>query len=176
MNNNYFILKQYIIKTWIIILLKRESIMKLVINTNTNTCRMYSYNKHPPQLILVKEISHPENKLKNSDITSDRSGHYKARLSGRGAYSPHMEAKEINIDNFSREIASELNKERIKQDYDELIVIANPHMNGLLAKHIDKHVKDLIVNTIEKDLLELHERELLDYLQAHSYPKSSYRK
>lgn len=142
--------------------------MKLVVNTNTNTCRFYNYVKHPAQLTLLKEINHPENKLRSGDITSDRPGHYKAGQSAHGAYSPHMEAKEIEIDNFSREIVNELNIERIKKEYDELIIISAPHMNGLLFQHINKHVKDLVINNIEKNLLHLSDHELLNFLQTHT--------
>jgi protein required for attachment to host cells len=141
--------------------------MKLVINANTNICRIYHYVKYPAQLTPLHEISHPENKLKSGDMTSDRSGHYKAGAA-RGVYSPHMEEKEIYIDNFSREIAKKLNQERINKEYDELIVIAPPHMIGLLFQHINKHVKDLIINSIEKDLLHLSDHELLNFLQAHT--------
>ncbi len=142
--------------------------MKLVVNTNTNTCRIYHYVKHPAQLTLLKEIKHPENRLKSSDMTSDRPGHYQGGQSSRGAYSPHMEAKEIEIDNFSREIAKELNQERNKNEYDELIVIASPHMNGLLFQHINKHVRGLVINKIEKDLIQLADHDLLKFLQTHT--------
>lgn len=142
--------------------------MKLVVNTNTNTCRFYHYVKHPVQLTLLKEINHPESKLRSGDLTSDKPGHYKAGQSARGAYSPHTEAKEIEIDKFSREIANELNKERIKNEYDELIIISPPHMNGLLFQHVNKHVKDLVINNIEKDLLHLTDHELLNFLQTHT--------
>ena len=142
--------------------------MKLVVNTNTNTCLIYHYIKHPAQLTLLKKIDHPENKLKSGDMTSDRPGHYQAGKSARGAYSPHMEEKETHIDNFSREIARELNQERNKKEYNELIVIAPPHMIGLLFQHINKHVKDLVINHIKKDLLHLSDHELLDFLQTHA--------
>lgn len=142
--------------------------MKLVVNTNTNTCRIYHYVKHPAQLTLIKEIKHPENKLRSGEITSDRPGHYKAGNAAHGAYSPHMEAKEVEIDNFSREIANELDKERMKKEYEEAIIIAPPHMNGLLFQHVNKHVKDLVINNIEKDLIHLTDHELLKYLQAHT--------
>lgn len=146
----------------------QERVMKLVVNTNTNTCRIYHYVKHPAQLTLLKEIKHPENKLKSSEMTSDRSGHYHGGVSAHGAYSPHSDAKDIVIDNFSREIAEELNKERNNKAYDELIVIAPPHMKGLLLQHINKHVKAMIVNNIEKDLLHMPEHELLSFLQSNT--------
>lgn len=142
--------------------------MKLVVNTNTNTCRIYHYNKHPANLTLLKEISHPENKLKSGDLTSDRPGHYKAGKSARGAYSPHREAKDIEIDNFSREITRELNQERTHNKYDELIVIAPPHMIGLLYQHLNKNVKNLVINKIEKELIFLPDHELLKFLQKNT--------
>jgi len=142
--------------------------MKLVVNTNSNTCRFYHFDHHPTQLTLLKEIQHPENKLKNIDITSDRQGHYKASSDGRGAYSPHMDAKDVEIDNFSREIATELNQERLKNNCEGIIMIALPHMKGLIFQHLNKHVKEMVLNNFEKDLLNLKEEELIDFLQTNA--------
>lgn len=142
--------------------------MKLVVNTNTNKCRIYHYDKHPAQLTFLKELNHPESKLRSSEITSDRPGHYQGGESARGAYSPHMEPKEIEIDNFSREIAKELNQERNNKQYDELIVIAPAQMNGLLFEHINKHVKEMVINKIQKNLLHMADHELLEFLQTNT--------
>ena len=79
--------------------------MILVVTANSNACRIYRYNKHPAQLTLLSEINHPDSKLKTGDLISDRPGHYQAGgTAGRGAYSPHMEAKEVEIDNFSEKL------------------------------------------------------------------------
>ena len=142
--------------------------MNIVVNTNSNMCRIYHYTKHPAELTLLKEISHPGNKLKISDLTSDKQGHYQGDTAGHGAYSPHKDAKEVEIDNFSREITRELNQERNKNEYDAVIVIAPPHMIGLLYQHINKHVKDLVINKIDKNLLHLSEHELLEFLLTHT--------
>jgi len=142
-----------------------------VVTTNTNTCRIYHYQKKPTQLTLLKEIAHPENKLHNQDLVSDKPGHYQARDAAHGTYSPHMEAKEIDIDNFSREIATELDQGRNNQSYEQLIIIASPHMSGLLFQHINKHVKEMVRHNIHKDLLNLPHHELLEFLQANAqYP------
>jgi protein required for attachment to host cells len=144
--------------------------MIVVINANSAVCRMYRYDIHPVQLILLKELNHPENKLKNQDLISDKPGHYQAHDIShiRGAYSPHMDAKEIELDNFCREIARELNHVRAENAYEKLIVIAAPHMNGCLFEHLDKHVKELVVNNIKKDLLHLKDQGLLDFLRTHT--------
>lgn len=136
-----------------------------VVTANSNMCRIYHFDKHPKKITLLKEINHPENKLKKSDyLTSDRPGRYHTDNSAGGAYSPHSDPKEVAIDSFSREIANELNSGRNTNAYKNLIVVADPHMQGLLFKHLDKHVKDLITNEIQKDIMQLTEHELLQFL------------
>lgn len=142
--------------------------MILVLIANSNTCKMYHYIKHPVKLSLLKEINHPENKMHNRDLTSDRPGHYQGGISSRGAYEPHMDTKKTKIDDFTREIATELNSERNKNDYQKLILIAPSQVVGLIFQHLDKHVKDLITNDIQKDIVHLSDKELIEFLRTNA--------
>lgn len=148
--------------------------MIFVVNANTNSCQIYHYDKTHSQLTLVKEMSHPEIKLKASEfLTTDKPGRYQNSTSAGGAYSPRMDPKEVEIDRFSREIALELDKGRKANAYDKLIIITEPHMNGLIFQHLDKHVKDLVINNIQKDLQHMSEKELAEFLKKHAqYPDS----
>ncbi len=139
-----------------------------VVNTNTNACHIYHYQKSPAQLTLLKEINHPENRLKKSDfLTSDKPGHYQSDTSNAGgSFAQRTDPKEIAIDDFAREIARELNHGRATNAYENLIIITEPHMNGLLFQHLDKHVKNLVINTIQKDLQHLTDKELLAFLKT----------
>jgi protein required for attachment to host cells len=139
-----------------------------VVNTDSNTCRIYQYSKNPTQLTLLKEISHPENKLRDIDLTSDKPGRYKASNSSHGAYSQRTDPKEIKIDDFSREIARELDNGRNTNAYKNLIIIAAPHMNGLLFQHFNKNVKNLVTHNLEKDFIHLADHELLEMLKTHT--------
>jgi protein required for attachment to host cells len=143
-----------------------------IVNVNSNLCRIYDYQKSPAQVTLIKEINHPENKLKAGDLlTSDKPGHYKSRDSVHGAYQQRTDPKEVEIDHFAREVARELDHGRNKQLYEQVIVIAPPHISGLLMQHTDKHVKDLIYKNIHKDILHMKDHELLDFLKTHAkYP------
>lgn len=141
-----------------------------VINCNSNLCRIYQYDKQKPALNLLKEIEHPENKLRNSELASDKAGNYKAG-NAHGAYAQASNPKEVVIERFYREIANELEHERSKNSYDQLIVITAPSTNGSLVNHFDKHVKPLISHSIQKDLLHLTDKELLTFLREHTkYP------
>lgn len=140
-----------------------------VVNTNSNTCYIYKYSRESDELSLYKTIEHPENKLRDSDITSDRPGHYKANGSSRGAFSQQTDPKEIKIDDFSREIAKELDHGRNTHLYNDIILIAPPHMNGSIVQHINKHVKELVSHFIEKDVVYLNGPELITFLHTHAH-------
>src|SRR5579872_4849254 len=129
---------------------------------DSNMCRIFKYSKKHRQLETVKELNHPENKLRDIELTSDKPGHYKSSHSTNGSYSQPSDPKEIKIDSFAREIANELDHHRNINAYHKLIIIAAPHMNGLLLKHINKHVEKLISKNIEKDLMHQSNQELLN--------------
>ena len=135
-----------------------------ILVANSNMYFLYHYVKKSNQLILIKECRHPENRLKDLELTSDKPGRYMADASARGAYSQQTDPKEIKISDFAREIAKELEHARSINAYTQLIILAPPHMNGLVFKHLNKHVQLLIIHKIEKDVLHLHQQELLEFL------------
>lgn len=139
--------------------------MKWLVNTDTNLCRIYQYTTQPRELKLLNEIKHPENKERNQDLVTDRPGHYSTNTTTRGSYSPETEPKEIQIDKFAKEIADILENGRVHQLYNQLIIIALPHMNGLLHQHFNKHVQELVIHKITKDFIHVTDRELLDILK-----------
>lgn len=145
-----------------------EVIMLWVITMNTNNCRVYHYQKHLKKLTLLKELDHPENRLKNHELLSDRPGHYnKSKEGSRGSYEPTSDAKENVISHFSRDIAKLLHSAKQDKLYEKLILITHPHMLGLLNQHLDKSIQPLITQTINKDLQTFSEQELLTYLIEH---------
>ena len=145
-----------------------------IINMNSSLCKIYDYQKSPAKLTLVREFSHPESRVKTGDLlTSDKPGHYKAGATQRGTFSQQTDPKDVEVDNFAREIAKHLDQARNQNKYDQVVIITAPHMNGLLLHHIDKHVKDLVTHTIQKDMVHLKEHELLEFVQENTrYPGS----
>jgi protein required for attachment to host cells len=139
-----------------------------VVAANAINCRIYHYDK-PAKLTLIKEISHPENRLKKEDfLTSDKPGHFKSGEGNRGAFTPRTDPKDVEIDNFSREIARELEQGRKTGAYEKLIVMTTPHMDGLIFSHTDKNVKKLVLNNIQKDPQNYSQHDLLKYINEHA--------
>ncbi|STY28540.1 Protein required for attachment to host cells [Legionella wadsworthii] len=136
-----------------------------IVTTDSNTCRIYKSTTKPYQLTFVKELLHPESKLKDTELTSSAPGRFNSASNVRGAYTQQTDPKEIEIDHFAREIAEELNSGRNHHDYDQLIIVAPPHMNGLLLQHMDKNVNHLITQNIKNDVMHLTEQKLSNFLQ-----------
>lgn len=142
--------------------------MTLVVNVNSNFCRFYHYHKHPAKLVLLKEFNQPENKLKNSDLTTDKAGNFQGYDAGGSAYEPRMDPKKVKVNDFLRQIAHDIEDERNKHQLEKLILIAPPQISGLLFQHLNKHTMGLIINHIQKDLFYLKDHELITYLQTHA--------
>lgn len=141
--------------------------MKRIIAANSNHCCIYDYHDQKKQLKLIKEIDHPENKLRDSELLTDRAGHYNNTRTNGGSFSPARDAVLINIDNFARQLAIELDKERNRHDYTELVLIMAPQMEGLVCHHLNKNIKPLIKHNIQKNLMHCTERELLRYINQY---------
>ena len=138
--------------------------MTWVLLLNSNECRLFSFSKKHPQLDLLKEIHHPENKGKNEEIVSDRPGHYDADGTSGGSYAPHTNPKEVKVDQFIQEVCHLLDEGRTHQQFEQLIVIAPPKVHGHLSQHLNKNVEKLITQHIQKDLVFMKQHELLDFL------------
>ena len=143
----------------------KDKLMIMVANLNSSICKFYFYNKSLSQLTLGKTLEHEQSREKNSELSSDKQGHYKSNTSNRGAYSPHLEPKEVEILTFVREISRGLDQFRNNHLFDSLIIIAPAHVSGVLHKHINKNVKDLVSHHISKDLVKISDKDLLKFLK-----------
>jgi protein required for attachment to host cells len=118
---------------------------------------------------LIKEFDHPESRERDLDLVTDKPGRYqfqsKSGTSGHGAYSEHTEPREVEVERFARQLAEELNGGRVHNLYHQLILIAPPHLHGLLNKYCESNVLNLITHHVEKDYTKLKQRELAMYLK-----------
>lgn len=141
--------------------------MKWIVIANTNQCNLYELQESA--LKLIKELSRPENKLKESELGSDKPGRYNSSVSdgSGGAYASHTELEEVQDNDFAREVARELNEARNQNSYNELVIIMPAQIEGLFFKHLNKNVKELITLTLKKNLMHLSQKELFEYLSVH---------
>jgi protein required for attachment to host cells len=145
--------------------------MTWLVVSNTNSCHIYLFDQKEHTLSLMKVLNHPQSKLKGTDLVSDKPGHYKADYSGGGAFDPDVTPKELEIHSFAKEIANVLDSARTHNQYKELIIVAAPHMNGLIHNYLVSQVKLMIKYDLKKDYTHLSENELLEVLKKEMTPR-----
>ena len=137
-----------------------------VIAANATACRIFQYERNAAKLTLIKQIFHPENRLKSQDyLSSEGPG---------GPFSPRTAPKDVELNIFAREIGREIMCGRKTDAYDKLIVIATPQMGGLIFTHVDKLTEAMVMNYIHKDPQHFSPSDILAYLKKYaSYPDPS---
>lgn len=136
-----------------------------IVQMDSVSCKIYNYIKKPADLKLLKEFVHPENKYHANDLVSDQPGHYQTGFQAHGAYSS-PDPKQVKIEQFSQEIANYLEDARKQSQFDQLIIVAAPHILGLLQQHLTKYVKEMIEREIQKDFMFMKEHQLLEIVKA----------
>lgn len=128
-----------------------------IVVANASKALVYAVNKikflnDHDKLNLITEWNHPESRLRDSELMSDKLGRYHAKNVMRGdSFMEPTDPQKHEAEVFAREIAKELDNERTTHRFHELILVAPPTFYGLLNKHMHDLLKKMVVVVIEKD-------------------------
>jgi protein required for attachment to host cells len=113
----------------------------------------------------VEQLVSPASRMHDRDLTSDKPGRaLDGTGKGRHATSSPKTAKEQIAINFAREVADHLEKGRIDNQYERLVLVADPKFLGLLMKSLSDPAAKLVSLKIDKDLSKLSEEEIREHL------------
>ena len=114
--------------------------------TDSERMKIFTFvarENQPMQFLQIQERVHPASALKNSELTTDDSGHFKimARSAAAGKmtgskYEPKYDAHLLEAMHFAKEVAELLEHERMKGRFDKLVLCAADHFCGLLKKEL----------------------------------------
>lgn len=138
-------------KTWILV-------------ANACQARIYCRNGIKQELVLVKEMVHPESRMKNSDLVSDRPGYMPGVGNGHGSKQPQADPKQNEALHFAQELAHMLNQGRCSQQFERIVLVAPPAFMGLLGEKIDVQTAKLVADKLSKDYTQSTEKELINLL------------
>jgi protein required for attachment to host cells len=115
----------------------------------------------------VGSYSHPESRLKNSELTPTEPGH--ALKSKGGARHTVMESatspKEAEKERFAEELAQVVNDGARKQSFDGFLLVAPPHFAGLIEQHLSPEAKKRAKPVVHKDYTVADAREARQRLE-----------
>lgn len=129
---------------------------------------------------LVRELDFPDGRRQNREIDTDAKGSRYSTSAGRGNGSSHgggapasqmkhgldprMEAVEHLSDIFAKELAVILREGRTHNEYDDLILVAEPGFLGKVRKFLDKDTARKVVSTIDRNFTGLPMPELVKHI------------
>jgi protein required for attachment to host cells len=137
-----------------------------ILVANASLARLYEHLGPNKGLKLVKEMIHPESRLKNADLVTDRPGSMASAGNGQGAKQPQTQPKEHEAKVFAQELAHQLYDGRTRNAFGRAIVFAPPAFMGMLNAVIDHPTAQLITDRFEKDYTKSPEPQLKERLAS----------
>jgi protein required for attachment to host cells len=103
---------------------------------------------------------------KDHDLVSDRPGRaFESGATGRHAYTPRTDPHELAKERFAQSIARRINAESADDVFNELVVVAPPHVLNELTDGLDVQTKAKLVGSLAKDLVKTPDHELWSHLK-----------
>lgn len=135
-----------------------------ILVANASLAKLYENLGPNKGLKLVKEMIHPESRLKNSDLVTDRAGSMASNGNGPGIKQPQTQPKDHEAKVFAQELAHELYAGRTHNAFQRAIIYAPPAFMGMLNTALDHPTAQLISDHFEKDYTKTAEPKLREHL------------
>jgi protein required for attachment to host cells len=136
-----------------------------ILVANASEAKLYANKGINKGLEKIASFDHPESRKKGADLVTDRSGHMQSSGNGHGSRQPATDPRQYEHENFARELAHHVEKGRTTNQYQRLIVAAEPHFHGLLNTTFSGQVKGLISESLDKDYTKATDKELATHLE-----------
>lgn len=139
-----------------------------IVVADASTAKIYSahkaslFNGDGKKLALVSEHEHPESRMTDSELASDKQGRF-----GLATFVESTDPHEHEEERFAIELAKKLEKSFGENHFHELVFIAPAQFMGKLNKHLSHSVSKLVNLTIEKNYTRYDENELVMRLQEY---------
>lgn len=140
-----------------------------ILVANAGEAKLYANTGISKGLEKIADFDHPDSRKKNSDLVTDRSGHMQSSGNGHGARQPATDPKQHEHEIFAREIAHHIELGRTGNQYQRLIIAAEPHFRGLLNNTFSTQVHSLISESLDKDYTKATQKELAGHLEKYIY-------
>lgn len=121
------------------------------------------------RLSLVRTFDHPEGRLQDREIVTDRPGR---KADGRGASlqgtaAPEVDPSRHEAESFARTLAAALTEGRNAGAFERLVLVAEPRFLGLLRGALDGPTADLVAGSVGHELTEAPADQVYAHVKEH---------
>lgn len=135
-----------------------------LIVANSSIARIYKIEKRH-DLKEIKILEHPESRLHNLDLVSDKPGRdFESAGIGKHALEPKTLPKKQEFAAFAKSLADYLENARHQGEFETLYVAASPALLGLLRQSLHPNTAKLIKGEIDKDITQMKPQEIPSHL------------
>ena len=138
-----------------------------VVVADQSRARIFKADAPAEPLIEIETLTHTEGRLHDRDLTSDLPG----RIQGSGhighAFEQPTDPKQHEADLFAHRLSHYLEEAFNAQQFEQLLIIAEPSMLGLLRNCLPERIKKTIGFELAKNITTLSPEEIRLYLPSH---------
>ena len=140
---------------------------------DASRARIYAWRDAKIALHPLQEFFHPQSRLANHELVSDRPGRVQQgtppsrgnssagpNKGNRSAMEPPTSPKTVEHEHFAHELAAVLYKGLVTHAYQRLVMVAAPQFLGLLRQVVSDQVTKQVVASLDKDYTSLTTAEL----------------
>ena len=151
-----------------------------VVVADERQANFFDASKYGAPLALRASLENPTGGKKDIDLETDRPGRRFGGASGvrhgSGSQQAHhhgvngersTEQHELTL--FAKEVAQKIDGDRLKQEFDRLVIIAGPKMLGLLRQSLPTPSHSLLAAEVSKDLTHQSQAAILKALPGDAF-------
>src|SRR5712664_1206537 len=136
---------------------EREVTMRTwILLADAASARLYVSGERPGDWKLLRELEHPESRMRPSELLSDKPGRVKQSTGSRAALEPPTPRKKVEAERFARALAEGV----ASGSYERLVLVTPPAFLGILRDKLPPRVAECVSDVIEKDYLHLDQSTL----------------
>jgi len=124
-----------------------------VVVASSTRCRIFAQHKQNAPLEQLEELEHPEGRLHDRDLATDRPGRtYDSAGPGRHGMGQALSPTEHENIRFAKTIASRLDAARKRDAFDRLVLVADPRFLGHLRQGLTPNTRSMLTTELQKNL------------------------
>jgi protein required for attachment to host cells len=116
---------------------------------------------------FIHSWDHPEGRMKNGELLSDD---YGVDMNRTIEYASNPQSgtsmKEVLVQRFCSKVGSYLDNERKRGVFDELVLVAEPKMLGIMKGVLSQKLAKLVKGSVQKDFCRVENKKIPDVLLA----------